>query len=79
MRRDIIALKQKDLLVSKRGLVTLKIHPPDKRIPLFIRDLEHNDEKKEIAIKAASLIKDGYVIMLDGSTTVYALYVSAEK
>ena len=73
VRRDIIALKQKDLLICKRGLVTLKINPPDKRIPLFIRDLEHNDEKKEIAIKAASLIKDGYVIMLDGSTTVYGI------
>ncbi len=69
VRRDIIELKQKDLLICKRGLVTLKTNSPDKRIPRFIRDLEHNEEKKQIAIKAASLIKDGYAIMLDASTT----------
>jgi len=73
VRRDIIDLKEKELLVCKRGLVSLKTNSPDKRIPLYIRDLEHNDEKKEIALKAASLIKDGYVIMMDGSTTVYSL------
>lgn len=70
VRRDIIDLKEKDLLICKRGLVSLKTNSPDKRIPRFIRDLEHNDAKKEIAIKTASLIKDGCVIMLDGSTTV---------
>lgn len=70
VRRDIIDLKEKDLLICKRGLVTLKTNSPDKRIPRFIRDLEHNEEKKEIAIKAASLIKDGYVVMLDASTTI---------
>ena len=70
VRRDIIDLKEKDLLICKRGLVSLKKNSPDKRIPRFIRDLEHNEEKKEIAIKAASLIKDGYVVMLDSSTTI---------
>lgn len=69
VRRDIIDLKQKDLLLCKRGLVSLKKNAPDKRIPRFIRDLEHNEEKKQIAIKAASLIKDGYAVMLDASTT----------
>lgn len=73
VRRDIIDLKEKELLICKRGLVSLKTNSPDKRIPLYIRDLEHNDEKKEIALKAASLIKDGYIIMMDGSTTVYSL------
>ncbi len=73
VRRDIIKLKDNNLLICKRGVVSLKVNSPDKRIPLYIRDMEHNDEKKEIAIKAASLIKDGYVIMLDGSTTVYSL------
>ncbi len=73
VRRDIITLKEQDLLTCKNGIVSLKTSSPDKRIPLFIRDMEHNDEKKEIAIKAASLIKDGNVIMMDGSTTVYCL------
>ncbi len=73
VRRDIITLKEKELLVCKRGVVSLKVNSPDKRIPLYVRDMEHTDEKREIAIKAASLIKDGYVIMLDGSTTVHSL------
>ncbi len=73
VRRDIITLKEQDLVLCKRGLVSLKTNSPAKRIPLYIRDMEHTDEKKEIAIKAASLIKDGYVIMMDGSTTVYSL------
>ncbi len=73
VRRDIIALKEKEILICKRGLVSLKTNSPDKRIPLYIRDMEHTDEKKEIAQKAASFIKDGYVIMMDGSTTTYSL------
>ena len=73
VRRDITALKEKDLVVCKRGNVRLKTTAADQRIPLFIRDMEHNDEKKEIAIKAAMLIKDGDVIMLDASTTAFYL------
>ena len=76
VRRDIIDLKEKDLLICKRGLVTLKTNSPDKRIPRFIRDLEHNEEKKEIAIKAASLIKDGDILFLDQSST--SLYLANE-
>ena len=73
VRRDIAALKKKELLICTRGLVTLKTNAPDKRIPMFIRDLEHPAEKQEIARKAAALIKDGYVIMLDASTSAYCL------
>lgn len=73
VRRDVIALKEKDLLICERGLVSLKVNSPDKRIPLFVRDMEHTDEKKEIALKAVSYIKNGSVIMLDGSTTVYSI------
>lgn len=69
VRRDIVSLQKKDLLTCKRGLVTLKTNSPDRRIPLFIRNLEQNDEKKAIAIKAISHIKDGFTIMLDASTT----------
>ena len=69
VRRDIILLQKKELLTCKRGLVTLKSNSPDRRIPLFIRNLEQNEEKKAIAIKAVSHIKDGFTIMLDASTT----------
>ena len=73
VRRDIISLKKKDLITSHRGIVSLKSKYADQRIPLFIRNEEYNDAKKEIAIKAASYIKDGDVIMLDASTTAYHL------
>jgi len=73
VRRDIISLKKKDLITSHRGIVSLKSKYADQRIPLFIRNEEYNEAKKEIAIKAALYIKDGDVIMLDASTTAYHL------
>lgn len=73
IRRDITALTKKELVVCKRGIVKLKVNYADQRIPLFIRNMEQNDAKKTIALKAISHIKDGYVIMLDASTTAYYL------
>jgi len=73
VRRDIAAMKSKELVLCTRGLVTLKTNSPDKRIPMFIRDLENQEPKQKIAQKAASRIRDGYVIMLDASTTAYCL------
>ncbi len=70
-RRDIIILQKKDLVIRKNGVVSLKTNSPDKRIPLFIRNLEHNDAKQSIAQKAAEHIKDGFIIMLDASTTAF--------
>ena len=67
--RDIILLQKKELITRNRGVISLKTNSPDQRIPLFIRQLEQNDAKKEIAIKALQKVKDGDVIMLDASTT----------
>lgn len=71
VRRDIIILQKKEILTCKRGNVKLKTNYADQRIPLFIREMEHNEGKREIALKAISKVKDGYVIMLDASTTAY--------
>lgn len=71
VRRDIILLKEKEILSCKRGVVTLKSKSPDQRIPLFIRNLEQNEEKQIIAKEAVKHIKDGFVIMLDASTTAF--------
>jgi DeoR/GlpR family transcriptional regulator of sugar metabolism len=81
VRRDIIILKDKDLLVSHRGRVKLRPKYADQRIPLFVRDLEYSEAKKEIAQKASQYIKDGDVIMLDASTTAYHLlsHIAAHK
>ena len=61
VRRDIILLKEKEILSCKRGVVTLKSKSPDQRIPLFIRHLEQNEEKQIIAKEAVKHIKDGFV------------------
>ena len=73
VRRDIALLKEKEILVSKNGVVRLKVSFSDKRIPLFIRETEQNEEKVRIAERAAKHIKDGDVVMLDASTTAYHL------
>ena len=73
VRRDITLLQKKEILTCKRGIVSLKTNSPDQRIPLFIRHLEQNEEKHIIARKALEHIKDGYVIMLDASTTAFHL------
>lgn len=73
VRRDIALLKEKGILMSKRGVVELKTNSPDQRIPLFIRHLEQNEEKQSIARRAVEHVKDGYIIMLDASTTAFHL------
>lgn len=73
VRRDIVLLKEKELVTCKRGVVEIKTSSPDKRIPLFIRNLEQNEGKQAIARRAVKNIKDGYVIMLDASTTAFHL------
>ena len=73
VRRDIALLKEKEILVSKNGVVSLKVSFSDKRIPLFIRETEQKEEKVRIAERAAKHIKDGDVLMLDASTTAYHL------
>lgn len=71
VRRDVVKLKEKELVTCKRGMVQLKVKYADQRIPLFIRNMENNEAKKAMARYAAEYIKDGDVIMLDGSTSAY--------
>lgn len=71
VRRDISALRDKEILTCRRGIVKLNTQSPDKRVPLFIRDMENCAEKISIAQKAARLVKDGNTVMLDASTTAF--------
>lgn len=81
VRRDIIQMKKKGLVESSKGFVQLNKTLPDKRIPLFVRDTENIEAKRRIAERAASYIRDGNILMLDASTTVYCLlpYLSKFK
>ena len=73
VRRDLAVLTQKELVTCHRGRVRLKTRYADQRIPLFIRDMEQTDAKQAIARKAVAHVRDGYVVMLDASTTAYHL------
>lgn len=73
VRRDVLSMKKDELVECVRGRVRLKTNSPDKRIPLFVRDFRNNEQKQKIAEKAAALVKDGMVIMLDASTTAYCI------
>ncbi len=73
VRRDILALKEKDMVRCRRGVVSLKTGFADRRIPLSVREFECIEEKRAIALKAARGIKDGDTVMLDASTTAGCL------
>lgn len=73
VRRDIIVLRDKEILDCKRGVVRLRLSTPDERVPMFLRNLAHTEEKNAIARKCAAHIKDGYTLMLDASTSAYCL------
>ena len=73
VRRDVSEMKSKELVVSSKGNVTLKINSADRRVPLFMRDPVNSEAKNAIARKAVKYIKDGDVIMLDASTTAYCI------
>lgn len=69
LRRDLGKMESKGLVTRTHGGVTLRSKPANERIPQSLRAEEHAEEKRLIAQQAASLIRDGDVIMLDPSTT----------
>lgn len=69
VRRDLCRLRARDEVIWQGGHVRLRTRFPDQRIPLFIRDTEQNGAKAEIARRAATLVEDGFTVMLDASTT----------
>lgn len=73
VRRDIKELAKRDIIIHKKGIVKLNTSSPDRRIPLFLRETEQTKEKKQMALSAVKHIKDGYTVMLDASTSAYAI------
>lgn len=71
-RRDLNALEHTGLIRRVFGGATLVIGA-DKQVPLFVREREHEREKDELCQQAASFIRDGNVIFIDGSSTVQFL------
>ena len=74
IRRDLSRLEGQGLLRRTHGGAVLaeQSHALTK-IPFTVRELENYDAKMIIARKAAELVKDGDTVMLDASSSAYAL------
>lgn len=74
IRRDLKSL-EKQMLIKRihGGAILEELNSSYTKIPFVIRELENYDAKSIIAKKAAELVKDGDVIMLDASSSAYAM------
>lgn len=73
LRRDLIKLEHLGKIIRTHGGAQLVKKAADEKIPFDLRELEQNDAKAVMAQKAASFIRDGNIIMLDGSTSAYSI------
>lgn len=73
VRRDLTELHRKGILTKTYGGAILHQGTADGEIPFLLRENEKSAVKAEIANLATRRIRDGMVIMLDGSTSAYYL------
>lgn len=74
IRRDLTELEKDKLIRRIHGGAILEEHSESLiKIPFMLRELEDHDAKNIIAQKAAALVKDGDVIMMDASSSAYAI------
>ena len=73
VRRDFTELHNKGMITKVYGGAILHSGSADREIPFLFRENEKTSVKAMIGKKAASLVKDGMVVMLDGSTSAYHL------
>ncbi len=73
VRRDLTELERRGFITKKYGGAILTQGAADREIPFLLRENEKSSVKVEIGKKAASMVQDGMVIMLDGSTSAYHL------
>lgn len=70
IRRDLTRLENAGIVKRSYGGVTL-IDGGETAPPIFTRKDKNRVEKRMIAQKASTLLKDGMTVILDGSTTAY--------
>lgn len=74
IRRDLCELEKQKLLRRIHGGAILEEHSDSYlKIPFLLREMEDHDAKNIIAKKAIALVNDGDTIMLDASSSAYAL------
>lgn len=71
VRRDLTELHGKGIITKRYGGAILNTGAADREIPFLLRENEKSNVKTVMGAKAASLVSDGMVIMLDGSTSAY--------
>ena len=81
VRRDFTELHRKGIITKIYGGAILNQGAADREIPFLLRENEKSSVKSEMGAKAAELVEDGMVIMLDGSTSAYHLvpYLARKK
>jgi len=73
LRRDLMKLEQMGKIIRTHGGARLIKKSADEKIPIFLREKEQNDAKEIMAQKAVEFVRDGDIIMLDGSTSAYTI------
>ncbi len=71
IRRDLTELHNKGMITKIYGGAVLNQGAADREIPFTLREREKSAAKIQIGKRAANLVKDGMVIMLDGTTSAY--------
>ena len=72
VRSDLCELENDGLITRSFGGAVLNEQFPN-QVPASVRSVDKIDVKKLLAAKAASLIKSGETVFIDGSTTTYYL------
>lgn len=74
IRRDLAHLEKQNLIKRVHGGAVIEsFNNSYQKIPFVMRELENYDAKSIIAKKAAELVNDGDIIMMDASSTAYAM------
>ena len=72
LRRDLQRLEEKNVIIKEHGMCKLSPHMKEEQLNR-ISWTKQGKEKNKIAKQAAMQIKDGYNIMLDGSSSAYSI------
>ncbi len=73
VRRDFTELERRGLIKKLYGGARLIVEgqAPDDEIPFLLRENERSPAKVAMGKKAAAMVRDGMVLMMDGSTSAY--------
>lgn len=71
IRRDLTELHNKGIITKIYGGAILNTGAAQREIPFFLRENEKSSTKAQIGKQASEMVKDGMVVMLDGSTSAY--------